>query len=416
MALSGSDADVFDASSLFQTYIVRITESALEHIRATGIALPSAEDRDLALNTLDYALKLSTAWSQTRDLLTALAPKMEQAGLRRDWMLVLDEGIRSSQRQGDVATEAELRLQKGILQQLLSAYDDACEQYRLSEACFVALGDQRGLARVWNRRAFVMRRRKELEGAESYARSALEAFAEYDPERGYSLLVLGTIAYDRQCWDDAVSFFAQSLQLLKMGGNERFLAWVHTNLGLTLWRQGDLQEAEAHLIQAITLFETIGDPIHQAVARMNLGNIYIALARPQQALSCYLQAEPIFRRSGDVNRQAMIYNNIGKSYRTLGKSEDAISALQHSIELWRTLDNPTRLANALEGLGLAYLEQSCYRNAQGVFQEMIEHLPAIEDADKRDNFQQRADKGLRLSVRLVEEGLAAETKIDASVS
>ena len=399
MALSGSDADAFNAPSLFQTYIVRITESALEQIQVAGVALPSDEDRDLALNTLDYALKLPSAWPQTSDLLTALAPKMEQAGLRRDWMLVLDEGIRSSQKQGDLATEAELRLQKGILQQLLTDYDDACEQYQLSEFCFAALGDQRERARVWNRRAFLMRRRKELADAESYARSALKTFAEYDPERGYSLLVLGTIAYDRQCWDGAVSFFEQSLQLLKMGGNERFMAWVHTNLGLTLWRQEDLQEAESHLIHAITLFENIGDPIHQAVARMNLGNIYIALALPQQALDCYLQAEPIFRQSGDKQRQAMVYNNVGKSYRELGKSDDAISALQHSIKLWRPLNNPTRLANALDGLGLAYLEQSRYRSAQGVFQEMIELLPAIEDAARRDSFQQRANKGLRLAVR-----------------
>ena len=400
MALSGSASD---ASSLFRTYIIRIAENALERIQAAGVALPSEEDRDLALTILDYAFKLPDAWPQTSALLTALAPKMEQAGFRYEWMTILDEGIRSSQKQGDLATEAELRLQKGILQQLLNDYDGACEQYRLSESRFAALGDQRGRARVWNRMASVMRRRKELADAENYARAALETFAEYDPERGYSLLVLGTIAYDRQCWDRAVSFFEQSLQLLKMSGNERFMAWVHTNLGLTLWRQEDLQEARSHLIHAITLFENIGDPIHQAVARMNLGNIYIALALPQRALDCYLQAEPIFRQAGDRQRQAMVYNNIGKAHREVGKSGDAIPALQHSIKLWRTLNNPTRLANALDGLGLAYLEQSCYKSAQGVFQEMIGLLPAIEDVDRRNSFRQQAGKGLHRA----EEGLVS---------
>ncbi|MCB0228882.1 MAG: hypothetical protein KDH90_07100, partial [Anaerolineae bacterium] len=59
-----------DAPSLFLSYIVNTARAALEQIEATGAALPADEDRDLALHSLDYALKLPDAWSVTGSLLT----------------------------------------------------------------------------------------------------------------------------------------------------------------------------------------------------------------------------------------------------------------------------------------------------------------------------------------------------------
>ena len=229
-----------DAPSLFLSYIVNTARAALEQIEATGAALPADEDRDLALHSLDYALKLPDAWSVTGSLLTALAPKMERAGYRHDWIAYLDAGIDASQQCGDQATEAELRLQKGILHQLLAEYHEADGEYVLSEAGFAALPDQRALARVLNRRAFVARRQGRHEDAERLAAAAMALLAADDAELGYTYQVLGTIAYDRMQWQEAARCFRLSLDLLRQGDDRRLQGWAHSNLGLALWQTGDL--------------------------------------------------------------------------------------------------------------------------------------------------------------------------------
>ncbi|MCB9143230.1 MAG: tetratricopeptide repeat protein [Anaerolineales bacterium] len=378
-----------DAPSLFLSYIVNTARAALEQIEATGAALPADEDRDLALHSLDYALKLPDAWSVTGSLLTALAPKMERAGYRHDWIAYLDAGIDASQQCGDQATEAELRLQKGILHQLLAEYHEADGEYLLSEAGFAALPDQRALARVLNRRAFVARRQGRHEDAERLAAAAMALLAADDAELGYTYQVLGTIAYDRMQWQEAARCFRLSLDLLRQGDDRRLQGWAHSNLGLALWQTGDLVGAEAQLLQAIDLFALIGDPIHQSVARLNLGNVLVARGELEQALLVYAEAEAVFRKAHDIERLASVNNNIGKVCRDLGRPAEALPFCRQAVSYYQQTRQPAELVIASESLGETLLALEDWSGAAETFLTALDRLPTVENEDWRAETAER---------------------------
>ncbi|MCB0254674.1 MAG: tetratricopeptide repeat protein [Anaerolineae bacterium] len=370
----------FDAPVLFQTYVLNTTQAALARIKATGQALPDEQDRDLALYSLDYALKLPDAWPVTGSLLTTLAPKMEQAGHRRDWIMFLDAGIDASRACGDLAIESELHLQKGILYQLLAEYEQADSQYVLSQAGFTALSDQRGLARVLNRRAFVTRRLGRYREAEEHAAAAMALLAADDPELGYSYQVLGTIAYDRMQWQEAARRFEQSLDLLAGSDDRRRLGWAYSNLGLALWQTGDLAAAEANLLQAMDIFAAIGDRIHQSVAQMNLGNVLVARGKLEQALQVYMEAEVVFRKAQDVERMASVNNNLGKVYREMERFADALAPARLGVEYYGQLHQPVELINSLEGVGETCVGLGNWSDAAEAYRAALSHIDEVDNA------------------------------------
>src|SRR5688500_9925781 len=81
-----------DYPALFRAYVLRGLQHVLACVRATADLL--ADDvREEALHTLSFALRLDDAWPLVRDLLLAMAPKLEQVGYRDDWILYLVKGV-----------------------------------------------------------------------------------------------------------------------------------------------------------------------------------------------------------------------------------------------------------------------------------------------------------------------------------
>ncbi|MCP4289822.1 MAG: hypothetical protein GY792_36285, partial [Gammaproteobacteria bacterium] len=70
-----------DYPALFRAYVVRSMAQLRVELSEVGSIL-SADEQEQALHALSFALKLPEAWPETRALLLAIAPKMEQAGYR----------------------------------------------------------------------------------------------------------------------------------------------------------------------------------------------------------------------------------------------------------------------------------------------------------------------------------------------
>ncbi len=87
---------------VFREYVRRSVRRALADARAAEAGLP-AEQREQALQTLTFALDATDAWPEARDLLVALAPKLDQAGWREEVVPYLLRGIEVSESTGDDA-------------------------------------------------------------------------------------------------------------------------------------------------------------------------------------------------------------------------------------------------------------------------------------------------------------------------
>jgi tetratricopeptide (TPR) repeat protein len=369
---------VTDYPNRFRGYIVKSVAHLLNRMGQLGTVLPPP-DRAQALHTLSYALKLPEGWSQTRELILNLAPKMERAGYRDEWMPYLEQGIRQSCQVGDTEAEAELRFHLGQLYQLRSNYEEARHHLEQSIKGFKQLNASYHQARALNQLAYVARLQRQFEQATGLVETAQQLLGEENAEWAFSYYVLGLVALDNRHWQQAIDFSEQAFKLWQQTGQQRLMGRSLLCRGVALEKMGRYPEAMAICQQAVILFEQIEDRFYQAIAQMNLGNVYFAFNQPFNALELYVCAEKNFRQVQDLLYLAHVNHNLGMSYHGLQQLDQAKEALLLSVGLWQQLNNVERWANSMDELGLVYLREGKVEKATAAFNEALTQLTLIKD-------------------------------------
>ncbi len=336
----------FDPHATLRKQIQRSLSYLHAVILKTGYDVPSAEDRRHIMHLLRMTQRYPQLWPDVRLVILAIAVKMEQAGHRREWIALLEHWQRFSQKEGDVAANAELTLQLGRLHQLQGNFEEAASDFEQSARLFEQIQDQRGQARSMGRSAYIMRLIGHFCEAASIANAALRLLPAGDTEAASIYTVLATIADDRAEYNRAIALHQQAVALWRSSGNTRMLAWSLRDIGGMLDKVGKIEEAIEHLEEALALFDTFDDPIHQASARMNLATVYLEADHPAKALRIYQEVEPVFRKLSDARRLAIVYTNLGYAYHQLGKLPEAKNSLENAVIRWKALGDPNRKANA----------------------------------------------------------------------
>jgi tetratricopeptide (TPR) repeat protein len=363
--------------AFFKRCIVRQSGLVLARVGQTGPLLPDDMLKQ-ALLILGFALDLAEAWPNARGLLLQMAPKMEQAGFRDEWIPYLERGIYQSQQLGDLEAEAELQLQMGILCQLRNKYGEARRQLEASVRQFERLNAPHNRARALNRLAYVARFQRQFEEAAILVETACRLLEKDDPEWAYGYFVLGLIALDRRNWSEAVNFSKRAFDLWEQKNDQRMMGRCLITVGAALPSLKKYQEALTVCQQAIALFEETEDPVYQAIAQMHLGNVHLFLAQPLEALELYLPAERIFRQIQEQLRLSQLYNNIGIAYRQLRQWEKSEQAYLSSIKQYGELGNIVLRVDAMDGLGLVYLGQGHLLKAIATFKEALSQLEHVK--------------------------------------
>ncbi|NJN97520.1 MAG: tetratricopeptide repeat protein [Anaerolineales bacterium] len=385
MAMSETvEASGSNYRAVFERYTANSVQRLLERARLAEPIL-SLEDRTQTFHTLHYAFKLPTAWPVTRELLLTVAPHMEQAGHRDEWMFYLEQAIALSQQMGDSQAAAELQLQLGLLYQLRSNYETARRYLEVSAKQFEALDDPLNQARALNQLAQVARYQRRFNEATRLVEIALRLLDEEAVERAFSFFVLGVIAFDKRNWQEAERYFEQALALWTRVNDKRMMGRSLMSLSTVLLPQNKYQAAIEVNQQAIILFEVVQDPTHRAISQMNLGNVYLSLDQPQQALELYQPAEHVFRQTQDLFYLAHVNHNIGMAYRHLEEWAMAETAYRRSIDYQEKVGNLAWLVDTMDGLGLGYLNQGQPEQAITVFEAALERLTEIQGEPRHDH-------------------------------
>lgn len=367
-----------DYSSLFHSYVVRGAQQALA-MAASQSANMGVDGREQALHTLAFVLDLPEAWPIARDLLVALAPHLERAGHRDDWIPYLEQGIARCQNEGDWGTEGELRWLLGTLRHLLGNLDVALREFEASAQCFARISDLRREARGLNRVANIHRLQRRFAQALQAADAAEVLLPPDDIEQGYNQLVRGGVAVERRAWEQAVQHYESALEVWQRAGDARLTAWGLTNLGTALRACGRIQEAIAGYQRAIAIMEEIEDQVNIGSPRVNLGNIYLNLQQYDLALELYTQAEQVFRQSRDLQRLAFVTTNLSMVHRHLGHLDKAVGYAEASIQLNQQVGDLANAINAMDILAEAYLAGARWTEAEAVLREAWALLEPIRD-------------------------------------
>ena len=367
-----------DFPQLFREYILSSAQQALTQVQSSAEWVTTPDERDEILYALEFALDSSEASSLGFSLLEKLAPQMEQAGYRDDWIPYLQKGIARSRQEQNVAMEAGLSLQLGILQQLLANFDEAHRLFESSLQGFQQIGDQRHQAQVLNRQAQVLRSQQKPSEANQLAQAALDLLEPKDAERALSYATLGGISYDDGNYENALDYYEQALTIRQNEDNPRQIAWNLTNIGATLKRLERHTEAMARYAEAIDLLDDASDPVLKGVATMNLGNVYMELDEPRTALGMYEQAKQPLQETKSEWYLAMLYHNVGSAKHQLKEWQDAEEAYLTSIELHRKHGNITLMVDSMDDLASTYMAQNKHEQATVFLQAALRELKKMQ--------------------------------------
>ncbi|MEZ4861699.1 MAG: tetratricopeptide repeat protein [Caldilineaceae bacterium] len=363
-------------TDLFHDYVVASTTYLVGKVQTTP-SLLAAGDRRQALHTLSYALRLPPAWPAARTLLLDMAPKMERAGYRMEWLPYLQQGVQQCRQQEDTVTEAELALQIGYTLFLQGNYAEAHTWFAQSFHCFQQVHHPIGQGTALNRMAMVAQRQRDFPAAKRLVAQALPLLGNAS-ERANSYTVLGEIALEAREWTHAEHYFRQALQIWEEDHDQRRTAWGLRNLGVSLLEQADHAGAVACYQQAIALLEQEGDRVNLATIQMNLGVIYSRTGRMQEALPLFATAAQIFRVNQDRPYLASVYTNQAIAYRRLEQWQLAEQSCRAAIELWEKLGDEMNLVNVKDELGLIRLGQHCVEGAIVIFTEALEQVQRMK--------------------------------------
>lgn len=376
--LDAADEAAPDYAQRFVEFVARSVAATLARVQRDPHPVLAEETRTRALHVLSFALKLPTAWPQTRDLLLALAPKLEQAGYRGEWLPYLTQGLALSEMVGDALAGAELRLHIGHLHRLQSQFAPARAWLTASAEAFAAQGEQHGQARALNQLAYVAWQQHHHAEVERLAHQALALLPETDLERAMSLSALGLAAIEQHRWQEAEAYHRAALQLRTAHGERRQRAWSLQNVGYALRGQGKYAAAIACYEEAISMLIDLNDGANYAIAQMNLGIVYSLQGEPVKALEIYSVAESTFRRIGDEWYLGKVLTNQGIDYLVLRDWQRAESVLKTGANIFQQLDDLGEYLNALYELGMNHLEQGFYNQALTIFESVLVQLPKIE--------------------------------------
>ncbi|MEM7344253.1 MAG: tetratricopeptide repeat protein [Chloroflexota bacterium] len=382
--------------AMFRGYIVKSIDYSLAQIDNTPHLLPD-DVREQALHNLSFALKWADAWPTARDLLIQMAPKMEQAGFRDEWIPYLEEGLTQARFHEDQPAAAELYLQLGVLYQLRSKYDMARTHLEASIQVSEALEDAFNQARAINRLAYLARLERKFDEAESLIENSHNHLNDTNlSENAYGYYVLGLVALDKRNWEEAISFSEKALNLWEKQGNPRLMGRSLLCLSVALEKLERYSEAANKCKKADHLFGEAQDTIYQASVKINLGNVYLALKQPKEALNLYLMAKPILRKIQDKFSLIHVDHNIGMAYRQLKQWDKAEEAYLSAIRQEQKIGNIAWVINTMDELGLLYQDKEEKHRAITAFKDAIQLLPQIEnDVNIYEHFRNMLIEHLR---------------------
>lgn len=370
-------------TDIFTSYIINGARGALAQVQESRGPVPE-EVRAQAWHLLDYALGVDAAWPQVRELLLELAPKMEMAGHRHEWLPFLQTGVERSAVLNDRPVEAQLCLAVGKLLRLENRYAEAGNWLVRAVDGFRGLDDRRSLAAVHNQLGRIGYLQRRDEEAIEHAQQAISLLAPDDPERGESHFVLGMAALNQRQWERAEGEHLRALEIRSRAGDERAIAWAKQNVGVVLLQQSEyghvnrLDEAAGWLEQAIASLDALPDPYHAAIARNSLGIVRRLQRQPHDAIALLVQAEEAFHATQSPEWLARIHNNLGLVYLTTDQPAAAEESFRAGVALYAQLENDPARLNTQHGIVLALLAQKRYAEAAALCRRGLGELDVLQ--------------------------------------
>jgi DNA-binding SARP family transcriptional activator/energy-coupling factor transporter ATP-binding protein EcfA2 len=193
----------------------------------------------------------------------------------------------------------------------------------------------------------------------------------------WELAVVSTTFYEnRGLLDEWRSTHATALRAAQLADNRRGEGAVLVSLGspaLGSYSEHD----EKMLLDALGLFEEIGDVLGKALSLRALAHRDRIQGYPERAVERYEQALEGFRATGDRAAQTHVLSGLARAYLDMGMLDRAELLAKESLQLGQQMQSHRLQAQALHRLGEVLYAASQVLAAKALYQESL-HLARKE--------------------------------------
>jgi LuxR family maltose regulon positive regulatory protein len=163
---------------------------------------------------------------------------------------------------------------------------------------------------------------------------------------------------------DSLALATKALERLEpLKADARLLAYAIRTRGLAYSTAGDAVDALADLRQALSLYERLGDTYWIGMSHHDIGICLYRRGNITGAEHHYKQAVRAWEASDNANNLANTLNSLAVSLYTVGRYDEALRRFSDSLQVARRIQSTRREAFAQAGIGDVHLARRQFENA-----------------------------------------------------
>jgi len=195
--------------------------------------------------------------------------------------------------------------------------------------------------------------------------------------RGSSLMGIAGVHYRAGRFDEAEAWALKGLRTLRATGVSGQLARAHNVIGLIHRDEGRVRSAIKHRLQALAMFQSLGDVMGQADMLNNLGLDYFSGGAWPDAIQRFRECLQIAERIGDTELVAIVRNNLGEIYLAQGGIEEAKREFREAAAMADQIGNGALTGLADANLGEALTMEGQHPEARTALRKSLRTLKKV---------------------------------------
>ena len=299
----------------------------------------------------------------------ARADALRRAGKFAESLAVVKEQVEPAQVAGHLPLQAEVLELSGLVNERLSAYEEAAGN--LKEATYLAdiVGDDPGRLRAANELVYLLGYRlNRFAEAELFVRlgeAAILRSGEEGLQKARWHSIRGVLRWQQGAYERALEDDKIALAILEkaLGPEHPELAQYLNSMGSTLFSLNEFDRALETYRRALQIWERSLGTQHPEVAMVlnNMGSVLIEKGDYAQARQYLSRSLKIYTESlgPDHPKVALTLNNLGEASMHVGEVEAAVADLMRALAIREKVFGPEHpsVATVLGNLGELYLER-----------------------------------------------------------
>ncbi len=177
-----------------------------------------------------------------------------------------------------------------------------------------------------------------------------------DTLEGQAKMRLGNVLNAKSRPKDALEQFYEAEGIAKSIGDERMLASIKNNIGISFYRLENFSQTLKYYNECAQHLANVNDSNAVATVLNNIGGLYLKMDSLERGKEYFEQALGIAERMGNQQSVAIFLSGLGAANTALdGKSRVGLNQLKRSLQLKQDLGMPQRsIIYSLTALGQSY--------------------------------------------------------------